>query len=160
MAIKTKPQVFETSDGQEFSTAEDAERHEALVTATKAFDEARTGLLRAMADKVRTADGELMDPRRWGDFFYLVGWGPERQVQRVAFYYNTSIAIYDGRVALIPGYDPTNRDGRDRRYWLDELYKHEASAKRALRVDLEAAAAELQERIQGLPMPLENTEGK
>jgi len=149
MAVKKTTPKFVASDSKEFDNQADAERHDTLVVAVSTFEKARTDLLHAMAHTKRTADGELMDPRRWGTYFYVRESWSEPSVVEVSLYYNTQIELRGERIYLVSPYSGRNNESQS--YPLCELYAKRKNADRALRTVLEARAAELQKRIDELP---------
>lgn len=150
MTIETKPQVYITSDGREFTNVDDAERHESLVIATNEFEAARKNLLHAMAHTKHTADGQLMDPTRWGTYYIVREWAIDPHVAEVSFYYDTQIELDGDRIYLV---EPrwSGKDRGPQRYAIDDLYASKKKAECALRVTLEERAAKLQKRIESLP---------
>lgn len=149
MAVKVTQPKFVASDGKEFDNPEDADRHETLVGATAVFEQSRRNLLHAMAHTKRTADGELMNPTRWGTYYIVREWASEPHVAEVSFYYNTQIDLRGEKLYLVALYSGRNHESQS--YPIDELYAKKKNADATLRKVLEKRAEELQKRINELP---------
>lgn len=83
MAVKPVPRKFETSDGQEFDTKEEAERHDKLTEAKAEFDTAQRKLLVAFAETCKTADGHAFE-FGWHKYSYIdqfIGWPNLREIE-------------------------------------------------------------------------------
>lgn len=149
MAVKVTQPKFVASDGKEFDNPEDADRHETLVGATAVLEQSRKNLLHAMAHTKRTADGALMDPTRWGTYYFVRQSWSDPSVLEVAFYYNTQIDLRGEKLYLVTPYSGRNNESQS--YPIEELYATRKNADAALRKVLEKRAEELQKRIDELP---------
>lgn len=145
MGITSKPQMFETSDGEEFVDEADAKYHEELLSATSAFHDAARRLNLAMALTCKTADGAAFDVRSFCDYWFVSryhGGGPA--IGRVSFGYDTKFELehWDGvrnsDAAIVVLFErPTSSGGLLRvKYRIRELYHDEKNAKAALLVAL------------------------
>lgn len=87
MAVNEVPSKFKASDGKEFGTKEDAERHDAVVVAAREFREARHRLGRILAEREKTADGKPFTFSMLRDLYYVTpGWSGMPALNRVSFY--------------------------------------------------------------------------
>lgn len=129
MAVEQVPTQYRTSDGKQFKTAGEAERHERLITAQAKYEEAQREFRRAMAETQRTADGRLFEFGMLRDY-YCIEWGAAGPpyLRTVSFY------VWDCRVHEDNGHVyVTERDGKaDREHRISSLYASEREAKREL----------------------------
>jgi hypothetical protein len=130
------PSKFKASDGREFDTKKEAERHEAVITAVKEYEDAKHRLGRCLAEREKTADGQPFDFAHWGDYFYVTpGYGGMPGLSRVSFYVWTCTFDVDGleRVTIRQHRQvgPPYQD-RVEEYRIRDLYADERAARRAL----------------------------
>jgi len=131
MPVKSKPQAYACSDGEEFPTKKEAELHEELIEAVNNFRLAKERLGRATAATVKTADGDLFDFHRWNTYWFVSkhgAFGPAmRQVQ---FGYGTGVNLGGGdnaRVELV-----LTEGDRHIYFAIAEIYSREENARKAL----------------------------
>ncbi len=164
MGITSKPQVFETSDGEEFTDEADAKYHEELITAASAFQDAARRLNRAMALTCKTADGVAFDVRSFQDYWLVTryhGGGPA--ICRVAFGYDTKFELehWDGvrnsDAAIVVLLErPASSGGLQRvKYRIRELYHDEKNARAQLLVALNEYIEEQREAAAKLARELQ-----
>ena len=145
----TRRTKFEASDGREFDTTEEAEKHERITDATREFERARTVLGQLLAETQRTADGERFT-FRWAEYWFVRnGFGGFPDIFPVRFErYNFDFDDADQFVIII--YDP---DGKARRFPVNALYCRKANADKALVVAQE-------ERIELFRQQLDETKAR
>jgi hypothetical protein len=71
MAVSEIPVQYRTTDGREFKTPGEAERHEKMLTAYKEYEDARQALGRCIAETQRTADGRLFEFTALRDYWAI-----------------------------------------------------------------------------------------
>lgn len=71
MAIKQVPTRYETSDGREYDTQQEAERHEALITAKREYEHAQKVFGQRLAETQKTADGYPFEFTLLRDYYYI-----------------------------------------------------------------------------------------
>lgn len=136
MAVREVPSVYKASDGKEFDTKEDAERHDAVVTAARKFREARHRLGRVLAEREKTADGHPFEFTVLGDYYYVSpGWGGMPGLSRVSFYvWSCEFEVDDEERVTIRLHKQTGPPYKDsyEEYRIRDLYRDERKAKLAL----------------------------
>lgn len=130
--IEEIPIHYRTPDGHEFPTRAEAGRHAAVKAAAEAYDKAHAGLVAALLETQKTADGEPFRLSYYSTFWLVWGHingGPgvkEITLKRGAVEFDDND---DARVVVWE----QNRDGSYRRlaYPISDLYAHRPSALRA-----------------------------
>jgi hypothetical protein len=158
MAVKKVPQVYETSDGLEFESKKQAERHEALVEAKSLFEGAFQRMGRALAGTQKTADGELFEFGVCCDYYVIAPcWAGLPRLRKIWFSFMGDDRFEieaDDEITLILH----EGDGQHRtrtRFKVSELYHSEKEAKKALLVAQEERIKEFTEEIDELRKSLE-----
>lgn len=141
--IITKPQ-FQTSDGLLFDNEADAARHEALTTATKAFERAREELNRALAATLKTADGYPFNLGYLSYYYYVSLFG---EIKYVGFSYTDTTIQTDGANYYILRAKYESQNYHTASYNPERLFKMEDAARRAQLPYLEEKAANLAREI-------------
>ena len=141
--MKTIPQKYKTSDGMEFEDIGQAERHEAVVTATADCERAFNVLEKLRGEEVMTADGQ---PLKWGwrAYYHVVDRiGGESWYTAVNLWPSYCfVRVENGRVYVIErGYD------KDNRYELRNLYAEEKNAVARVIALCEEQSQALQEKV-------------
>lgn len=129
--IKTVPVKFKASDGMEFESAVEAERHDGLVLAREAYVEACRLLNRRLAETQRTADGQMFDFGLSRDYWYLApGWQTMPRMYAISFSgWSCSVEVRsDGGVAIISEDETRSRTA----YRIVDLYRNKRKAEEAL----------------------------
>lgn len=128
MAATRVSQSFRTSDGEEFDSCDDAERHEAVLAAKESFETAAREYGEIMANEAQTADNERIELFCMHDYFYInPNYFGIPDVRRVSFYrWNCHYDLRDGLTIS------QETDGKYHHYPAKELYRHEKNAQRAL----------------------------
>ena len=127
MAVKAikKSVKYRSTDGNEYDTKEEAERHDALWNARNEFDNARKKFGKLLAETQTTGDGEAFE-FGWRSYWYVTPtWGgfPELRTIRFSEY---QFDFDDSDVFQIFNIE----DGNRKRYAISDLYvsKHKARA--------------------------------
>lgn len=131
MTIKEIPQMYETSDGQEFKNKMMAERHEEMVEVKHEYDTARRAYAKALAATQITADGRPFDLKSYHDYYFVtLGLEILPAVRWVSFSY-WNIELDDQDTGFLVQHEE-RRGGRQRiRYEIGKLYYFEKNAKKA-----------------------------
>lgn len=150
MAVTKKKPTFETSDGREFDTKQEAERHEELTTARRTYVEARRQYTRALASSHKTADGEQFETGAMRTYYYVTKWVEYLpRIGEVSFYFwNCDIDDKDEGVIV-----QDESDGRNHRrvtYRISELYYHKKNALKALHAEQTEHIARMQAIADGV----------
>lgn len=131
--VQEVPTRFRTSDGNEYPTKEEAEKHEALIEAEADFERAKRRFGYALAETQETADGlafKWSNPRD----YWRVHWpyGAPPRLERVEYLGlgDTEVRRDGEHVEIVKR---TYRDGSYdyRTYRISELYGSESAAKEA-----------------------------
>lgn len=128
MAIKQIQQSFRTSDSEEFKTQDDAEKHEAVLTAKENFETAAREYGEAMLDEAVTADGERFELSSMCDYYHInTNYFGMPNIRQVSFYlWNCHYDLRDGLTIS------QQLENKYHSFAVKELYRHEKNAKRAL----------------------------
>jgi hypothetical protein len=147
MGVTKRPETYSTSDGKEFTDANEAARHEAAVQAVQEFGEARKRLGRLLAGSQRTADGQAFEMGIWRDYYHLApGYFDMPALVPVNFSYQTEFGLDEsGAVTLIKTEHDRSGARRDTSYRVSDLYFRREAAEEAL---LAAQEAWLAERVE------------
>lgn len=151
MAI-TKAMVFTSTDGKEFETEEAALRHDKLITAKNAYEQAQIEFGLALAESCRTADGALFKMNIYRHYWSI--WAPIYQPPRLHEIpyvghgwrwkeYGETIAIaFDYR-------DPfrTSEPSREITFNISEIYQDKRNAEIALVAALKKYREDVDEYI-------------
>lgn len=70
MPIKEIPKSYRASDGEEFGTKQEAERHELFITKRTALEQAQREFDKALAQTHKLGDGSIFTSV-WGKYWYL-----------------------------------------------------------------------------------------
>lgn len=134
MSVQEVPTTFKTSDGRKFTNKVDAEKHQIIIESVAEFQKAADKLGRAVAESLRTADGELFSFTRLRDYFYISkGWYGMPEMLRVSFYiWNCHFDSYDGAKDLKDFSIYEEKEGKTHNYKIAELYSEERKAQLAL----------------------------
>lgn len=121
--------VFKTTDGGEFSTGEEAAKHQAILDAKANWEDACRRYGEALLAAAKTADGEVVELSLMRDYWYVhpgfVGQMP--RLLRVSFYrWNCTYDERDGLTIT------ESTDGRCSHYKVSELYVDRQKARDAL----------------------------
>jgi hypothetical protein len=156
MAVSETPVTYRTSDGREFDQKADAERHDALVEARRAYQDAREVFGRLLSAAQLTADGERFDYTRWREYYWITpGWNGRPELEAVSFGYGTTFGFdyHSDRPEITVQRGGATRDTRT--YQVSELYSSQAKAEAALLVAAEkwleeqkAAIERLREKVE------------
>jgi len=144
MPVKTIPQKFKASDGTEFKTEADAQRHEAVVIALQKFDEARQQLAFATIKTHKTADGIPFDFDSHRDYYFIQRYQGWPEIRKVGLWgwYNQKFCLDGERLKVIEG------DGQNARTFdVAELYRSEKAAVAVLTEERKKYIEELQARM-------------
>lgn len=152
MSIQEVAPKFKTSDGAVFASYSEAERHEELVQARRAYEDAIHELGKALGRTARTADGELFDFRFWGEYWRIwpEAWGSGRPaLQQVDWMWGHPGFDFEARNGEVTIRDRTHSgNDRPRVVTISQLYAHYPSAQRALLAAQEEWLARQTEEIQ------------
>ena len=142
MGVREVPPTFRTSDGKEFTSKPDAERHEALVAAAGAYESAQRRYAHALWESQQTADGQRFKFEHWD--YYHIAWSGDWPCLGEVHFYPSRCTLDETDALLI---HTTREDARGQTmhlsYRIDELYADERAAKKAL-------LAEQRKRLAGL----------
>lgn len=130
MAVKEVPQRFKTTDGVEFATKAEAERHQAVVDANQQFEKAQRQLALATIESYKTADGQPFEFSLFVDYYLVVegiGWP---SLHTVSFMRSYSLRFKPEEDGVLSFYEEHGRASRYGR--VSELYRCPMAAKRAL----------------------------
>jgi len=127
MPVTEQPVRFKASDGKEFDSREEAERHDALVVATKNYDAVKNEMERALARTVKTADGHLFEFATWRYYYVWNGWSGV-DVREVSIGH-PGITIDDQGDVLLQVTNYQNPKHEVSEYRIDHLYKDKRAAK-------------------------------
>lgn len=146
MAVSKSPEKYRTSDGREFRSQEEAERHEKLHEAADKYKNATWFFCAALAETQRTADDQPFE-LKWGDYYVIAhSWAGLPQLRKVQFsraYWQEFALDDDSQVRLILHETERQRDGgKPESFKPSELFASEKEAKKAL---LEAQEERLQQ---------------
>lgn len=147
MGIKTKPKVFETSDGEEWESEADAKERQVLLDAEARYESAVREYGQKLAESQRTKDGF---PFEWGvmcNYWFPTLAAGFRPTLRQLSVIGRETTIVDGHVKVIPYQDG---DGRKQSYFVSELFRREINAKRDLLKRLEKYRDQVNEDIDTL----------
>lgn len=136
--IKTK---WKCTDGSEHATEAGARKHQELVNALIAFNNAKANLAKLTALSYKTADGKPLEFGR--DYFFVVECFAIPSIRRVSCWgwYNQKYYLQqDGRLDLIE----TVGVNQDKAFAVNELYSTEDAAK----IEVDRQKLELIERLQ------------
>lgn len=124
MSVQEVPTAFKTSDGRKFTNKADAEKHQIIIESVAEFQKAADKLGRAVAESLRTADGQLFTFSRLTDYFYISkGWYGMPEITRVSFYiWNCHFDSYDGAKDLKDFSIYESKEGKIYNYKISELY--------------------------------------
>lgn len=162
MGVKEKKTVYETSDGREFTTKEQAEKYEALLTAKRKFDSASEELAKLLLGSQKTKDGEPFQFRVWRSYWVLRNYcGQRPYVEEVRPHFHEIYLDEDCEASFcmkISGYDDRRVHNHERvlkTYRVSELYASEPKATRALiealreyQTDIGSQIERIEERVQ------------
>ena len=138
MAVKEVPTKYTTTDGREFNSKDEAERHDALITARDAYEFARHRFAECLARTQRTSDGHLFDFNGIRTYYYVSYnfWGMPAlsEVPYMGRFWD-----FDDRDGFVFNY----KDGdRWREYAIRDMYADKREAEKAV---LEAQERRLQD---------------
>jgi hypothetical protein len=153
MPVKKVPQKFETSDGEEFDNEGDAKRHQDVVDAILAFNEAKKNLAFATVREYKTADGKPFQFSSSTAYYFIRdAWGwPRMDKVEVCGWYNQKFDVDNQRLRVVVG------EGNQRCvYSVTELYQDEAAARRALIAAMESKMEEYAKAIADEKAKLKN----
>lgn len=146
MAIKEQ-RTFKASDGKEFDSKTEAQKHDDLAVAREEYKNALRKLNTLIAETTRTADGHLFDLGMWSTYYYITpGYFDMPQLKEVPYLsWNWDLNEYDDAVEII------TREGNDQRrfeYKINALYREKRKALAALVETQKAWLAERREQIR------------
>ena len=143
-------QVFRTSDGQEFTNEEAANRHEAIIAARGVYKTAQRELHALLVNELVTADGQPFGFGSLRDYFFIVQpeWGGH-YIKKVTFSY-WNFAVDERGPTII---DTHWRDGKMQHYRIDELYADFDNAKQALLADFDKYVVLARKKIEDMGRP-------
>lgn len=155
MAVKEQPKTFTASDGSEWSTKKEAERHDAVVVANRELEDAKRKFCRAVLATQKTADGEQFDSMR-NDNYWSVPWYGCMELVRLdtLWYWTQRFEIdSDSQVTIVvPVRDaPGQGYGREEkiiRYRVCDLYANEQAARKELIRRMKQSLEEQAKRIK------------
>lgn len=126
---KKLPTRYEASDGQEFDTEAEAERHSEFVDAKRKYENAKLCYMKVVCEREKTADGEPFNFTMMHDYFIIRDYvGSIPHLERVSFYlHNCTIEDDRQRLEIIQ----TTGDRRQC-YPICQLYYREREANREL----------------------------
>jgi hypothetical protein len=136
MGVKKSPQTFQTSDGFEYDTEEEAERHEAVATAKQNYEGARDAFCRVLAESQKTADGVPFEFGVFRDYWFILEWDGFPRLHKVCFLCmrNDNFELNEGsEISLVQ-----EENGRRRTFKISDLYwNHKAAGRALLKVQAE-----------------------
>lgn len=141
MAIKAKPEQYETTDGRTFATEQEAQWHEDLWQACREFDRARVALGKLLAQREKTADGHNFDLSHWEHWHVLE---PANALPRLVRF---RVDRWNFRCAEDRGVLTVWAEGENPRYRISELYRDYPAAAAA---ELEAQERWLREQAEAI----------
>lgn len=132
MAVTEIPTKYSASDGREFNTQDEAERHEQFIVAQKEYETARNRFGRLLAETQLTADGKPFRFDAFKRYWHVTaGWSGMPALSEVRFDgWNYQFDVSDRFVIR----QDEGRDGNQRwvEYRIDVLYANYPKAERAL----------------------------
>jgi hypothetical protein len=153
MAVKKVPQVYETSDGLEFESKKQAERHEALIEARELFEGARERFGERLAQTQKTADGVSFEFGICRDYWVVVPcWAGLPRLRKIWFSYMGDQRFEiseDDEITLLYS-EREDGHGSRTRYKISDLYYSEKEAKKALLAAQQKRLEEFTEEVEAL----------
>lgn len=150
---RKKPELFVAEDGKEFESEEEADRHNLLIAADRAFQSARKQYDRVLAESQMTADGEPFRAVAAADYWYVKDVFCWPELHCVSFYLSNFALNEHGQIELLE-YHGRNHDLSVRHFRIADLYARDRNAKRALLKARTERLAELQEGVGKLEAEL------
>jgi hypothetical protein len=116
--------TFEARDGRSFDTEAAAERHEALVAARRAYEEARRAYMEEIAAGLTTKDGHPFEFSCMRLYYFLVeGFAVKPHLKELQFYlWHCDVDDHDETVIRLQGVQ----------YKISDLYRYRDNACKAL----------------------------
>lgn len=143
MAVKQETK-FKSSDGREFESEVEAQRHDELIIAREEYNRALARMNQLIVKTTHTADGYLCELGIFRDYWYVTpGWHGVPDIRKVPYLgWNWHLNYHNDEVVIVH-----RESGRDRtdEYAINTLYREKKNALAAL---VEAQKAWLQERQQ------------
>ena len=137
--------VYETDDGERFSTRKAADAHQRIVMAERAWREACRVLGEALLGQATTADGSTIDLTESRTFYWIrpshVGLPTLAEL-----WFNRWNMTYENRSGLV--ITQQDSEGRYRTYRVSELYADKAKADAALLVAQRERLAEWTAQVE------------
>src|SRR3990167_9584838 len=132
MTITMIDPKFQTTDGLEFPSKEDAQIHQDLIDAKVSYETAFFRYTKKLSEIEKTADGKPFMFKTWETYWYLNDFSFHRVPLLEKIEIGMSNASLDfnesGKIYLVYRREPT----QCRHYKIDELYVSEMEAKKAL----------------------------
>lgn len=151
MPVIETPVTYRTSDKREFLDKADADRHELLIEARTAYQNAREVFGRLLSDQQLTADGERFDYERWRDYYWITpGWNGRPELEAVSFGYGTQFDFEDHTDAPEITLKRGAAKNDTRTYRISDLYSSQTKAEAALLIAAETWLAEQREAVDRL----------
>lgn len=144
--IKKTEVKFRTTDGSEFDTEKEAEKHEELYQANEAYDTARRRLGKLLAETQKTADGKAFEFGIYRDYYFVTpgywSWPALQQIPYLGWSWQWDNS---GDKFTIFTDHP---DGKRLRFEIGNLYADKRLAEKALLEAREKRIAELHEEME------------
>ena len=150
MAITTQPTQYQTSDGRAFSDKARAERHERLIVAERAYEDARREFARALWETQLTADGQPFTINVRTYYYITPGYFSMPTLREINFYAGIWSMEMDERDRLLIIYKPDGTKETAEHYSIDKLYLSRTHAQIELADQLEAWLKEKQDEVAEL----------
>lgn len=150
MPITTQPEQYVTSDGVKFSDQARAERHERLIVAQKAHEDALRNFSRALWETQLTADGQPFTVSSRTYYFITPGYFAMPTLREINFYGGLWSMEIDERDHLTIIYKADGLKERGERFRIDDLYLSRTRAQLELADRLEVWLKEKQEEVADL----------
>ena len=150
MPITTQPQQYVTSDGAKFPDQARAERHERLIVAEKAYEDAKRDYTRALWETQLTADGQPFTISTRTYYFITPGYFAMPTLREINFYAGIWSMQMDERDHLLIIYKPDGSKENVEHYRIDALYLSRTSAQIELADQLETWLKEKQAEVADL----------
>lgn len=146
MPVKKIPQVWETSDGEEWETEKEANARQKLLDAKANFDAAERAYGQVLAETQKTADGY---PFEWGvfsDYWRPTAWADGRpSIARISVV-GRETSLSNGEVSIVP----YTENGQRLTCKVSELFRRESNAKKDLVKRMEQYLAYVKEDLEAM----------
>ncbi len=146
--VKVIAPKYQSSDGQEFFTEEEAHRHEVLITLKSKYLDARHDYMQALASLQTTADGSLFNFSMLTTYYYITpGYYGKPEIADVSFYL-WNCDLNDSDEAVIVQVEERNGSKVRVEYRISNLYRSRKIALKKLAEERKAWLKMLVEELE------------